>query len=188
MATIGLRYPIWAPYASGGSGAEIVYGPKVTGDHAIEANITWTRNSNQLYGDDIVVEYDNSVMGGEITFGFDNLSAALKASMLGETEIGATGVYEISDAVAPHGGFGYIKVVRNNGTTTYEAYWYHDVQFVLDGESAKTRGENIEWQTPTITGKIYGVDEDGTGVFKFRTVKSHETESAAQSYLNALTA
>ena len=186
MATIGLRYPIWSPCASGGSGVPIVYGTPVTGDHAIEASITWNRNANQLYGDDIVVEYDNSVMGGEITFGFDNLSAALKASMLGETEIGSTGVYEISDAAAPHGGFGYVKVVRNSGTTTYEAYWYHDVQFVLDGESAKTRGDNIEWQTPTITGKIFGVDEDGSGVFKFRTVKSHATYALATAYLDGL--
>lgn len=186
MATIGLRYPVWSPYVSGGAGAPIVYGTAVTGDHAIEASLTWNRNTNELYGDDMVVEYDNSILSGEITFGYDNLSAALKASMLGETQIGVTGVYEIADNVAPHGGFGYIKVIRNNGVNAYEAYWYHDVQFSLDGESAKTRGENIEWQTPTVTGKIYGKDLDGSGVFKFRTYKSHATESAAKAYLDSL--
>lgn len=186
MAVIGLRNPIWAPYVSGGNGAAIVYGTAVTGDHAIEANITWNRNGNQLYGDDRVVEQDNSVMSGEISFGYDHLSSALRASMLGETGSGSPLTYEISDAVAPHGGFGYVKVLRNNGTTTYEAYWYHDVQFSLDSESAKTRGENIEWQTPTVTGKIYGVDLDGSGVFKFRKYQVFATEALAVSYLTAL--
>ena len=188
MAVIGLRYPIWSPYVSGPAAGVITYGTAVTSDHAIEANVSWSRNENNLYGDDVIVEYDNSIMGGEITFVYDHLAPALRASMLGEVQIGTTGVYEISDAVAPHGGFGYIKTMRNGGTTTYDAYWYHDVQFVLDGESAKTRGENIEWQTPTITGKIYGVDEDGSGAFKFRTVKSHTTEALAKTYLDGLMA
>ena len=187
MATIGLRYPIWSPYASGGSGAPIVYGTAVTGDSAIEASIIWNRNKNELYADDMVKEYDNSILSGEITFGYDNLSSALKASMLGETETSVgSKIYEISDAAAPHGGFGYIKVVRSAGVNSYEAYWYHDVQFALDGESAKTRGENIEWQTPTVTGKIYGVDLDGSGKFKFRTVQAFTTYSAAKTYLDNL--
>lgn len=187
MATIGIRYPIWSPYASGGSGAPIVYGTAVTGDHAIEASIAWERNTNQLYGDDRVVEYDNSIVGGTITFQFDHLSAALRASMLGMTGDGGNPVtYEDSDAAAPHGGFGYIKVLRNGGTTTYEAYWIHDVQFTLGDETAKTRGANIEWQTPTVTGKIFGVDLDGSGVFKFRQMQIFATEALAAAYLDSL--
>lgn len=187
MAVIGLRYPIWSPYVSGPANGEITYGTAVTGDHAIEANITWNRNENNLYGDDAICEYDNSIVGGEISFTLDHLSAALRSSMLGETETsGGSGVYQISDAVPPHGGFGYIRTVRNNGTTTYDAYWYHDVQFSLGDDASTTRGENIEWQTQTITGRIIGVDLAGDGVLKYRVYKPGLTYAAAKSYLDGL--
>lgn len=187
MAVIGLRYPVWAPYASGGSGAAIVYGTPVVGDHAIEASISWERNTNVLYGDDMPVEQDNSIMSGTITFQFDHLSAALRASMLGMTETSAgSKIYEDSDAVAPHGGFGYIKVLRNGGTTSYEAYWIHDVQFTLGDESAKTRGSNIEWQTPTVNGKIFGASLDSTGTLKYRKFKACDTLADAKAYINGI--
>lgn len=186
MATIGLRYPIWSPYASGGSGAPIVYGTAVTGDHAIEATIEWNRNENQLYGDDAICEYDQSIVGGTITMQLDHLSSSLRSSMLGETGTGDPLTYEIADSVAPHGGFGYIRVLRNNATLGYEAYWYHDVQFVVSGETLTTRGENIEWQTPTVTGTIFPVDLDGTGVYKLRKYQVFATYAAAKAYLDGL--
>jgi phi13 family phage major tail protein len=186
MAVIGLRYPVWAPYASGGSGAAIVYGTPVVGDHAIEASISWERNTNVLYGDDMPVEQDNSIMSGTITFQFDHLSTALRASMLGMTGSGSPTTYEESDAVAPHGGFGYIKVLRNNGTQTYEAYWIHDVQFTMGDETAVTRGENIEWQTPTVEGKIFPAALDTSGVYKFRKMQVFATEALAKEYLNTI--
>lgn len=185
MAVIGLRYPIWAPYTSGGNGAAIVYGTPVEGTHAIEANLSWNRNENNLHGDDTIVEYDNSIQGGSISFTVDNLSAAMRASMLGMVETGTgTGIYEDSDAVAPHGGFGYIKVIRLDGATTYEAYWIHDVQFTLGDETAKTRGDSIEWQTPVLTGQINGVLLDETGVYKFRQMKPCDTYAAAMSFVD----
>ena len=186
MATVGIRYPIWSPYVSGGDGAVIVYGTAVTGDHAIEANISWTRNSTPLYGDDKAVEVDNSITGGKITLGLDHLSTDLRSSMLGMAGSGSPLTYEDSDATSPHGGFGYIKVLRNNAAVTFEAYWIHDVQFALGEEAAKTRGENIEWQTPTLEGTIFGKDLDGSGVFKFRKMQVFATEALAKAYLDAL--
>ena len=106
MAVIGIRYPIWSPYVSGGSGVAVVYGTAVTGDHAIEAKITWTRNATPLYGDDKVVEWDNSITGGKITMGLDHLSTALRLSMLGMEGAGSPVTYEDTDIVGPHGGFG----------------------------------------------------------------------------------
>ena len=61
MAVIGIRYPIWSPYVSGGEGAAIVYGEAVTTDEIIEANVSWTRNTNVLYASDRAVETDNSI-------------------------------------------------------------------------------------------------------------------------------
>ena len=188
MAVVGLRYPIWAPYVSGGSGAPIVYGAKVDSDKAIEANIKWKRNTAELYADDMVAERDNSIMSGEITFGFDHLSTDMRVSMLGMEGSGSPVTYEDSDAVGPHGGFGYIKVLRKSGVQSYEAYWIHDVQFTLGDESAKTREANIEWQTPSVKGDIYPAALDDSGKFKFRKFQVFSTEAAAKAYLQSLTA
>lgn len=186
MAVIGIRYPVWSPYVSGGNGAVIVYGTAVTTDSIIEANISWTRNSNPLYADDRAVEIDNSITGGKISLNLDHVSAALRLSMLGMTGSGSPVTYEDSDLAGPHGGFGYIKVVRKSGITTYEAYWIHDCQFVLGEESAVTRGENIDWQTPSLEGTIFGADLDGSGTFKFRKMQIFATEALAKAYLDSL--
>lgn len=187
MAVIGLRYPIWSPYGSGGSGTPIVYGTAVTGDHAVSAVLTWTRNNNPLFGDDAAVEIDNSATGGTITMGVDHLSDSLRASMLGEVETTpGSGIYEVTDAAAPYGGFGFIRVLRNNGTTTYEANWLHQVQFVQNEESANTRTQSIEWQTPSLVGTIFAVDLDGSGTLKLRQRKVFSTLASAKSWLNGL--
>lgn len=187
MAVIGLRYPIWSPRTSGGAGTPIVYGTPVTGDHAISAVLSWNRNNTPLYGDDVAVEIDNSATGGTITMGVDHLSDALRASMLGEVETTpGSGIYEVTDSAAPYGGFGYVRVLRNNGVTTYEANWLHQVQFVENEENANTRAESIEWQTPTLTGAIFAVDLDGSGTLKLRKRQIFSTLTAAKAYLDGL--
>ena len=186
MAVIGIRYPIWSPYVSGGEGEAIEYGAPVTSDEIIEANITWTRNANVLYASDRAVETDNSITGGKISLNLDDVSQTLSTSMLGVIGAGSPVTYEDADVAAPHGGFGYIRVKRKSGVTSYEAYWIHDCQFVLTEETSVTRGENIDWQTPKLEGTIFGVDLDGSGTFKFRKMQIFTTEALARAYLVSL--
>ncbi len=186
MAVIGIRYPIWSPYVSGGEGAAIVYGEAVTTDEIIEANVSWTRNTNVLYASDRAVETDNSITSGKITLNLDDVSPALATSMLGMIGAGSPVTYEDADVAGPHGGFGYIRVKRKKGVTSFEAYWIHDCQFVLTEETSVTRGENIEWQTPKLEGTIFGTDLDGSGIFKFRKMQVFATEALAKTYLDSL--
>ena len=58
--------------------------------------------------------------------------------------------------------------------------------FTLGDESAKTRGANIEWQTPAITGQINGVLLDETGVYKFRKMSPEEDYEDAVSFIDTI--
>ena len=103
--------------------------------------------------------------------------------MLGMIGAGSPVTYEDADVAGPHGGFGYIRVKRKKGVTSFEAYWIHDCQFVLTEETSVTRGENIEWQTPKLEGTIFGADLDGSGI-QVPQDASFATESAAKAYLD----
>lgn len=185
MAMIGLRYVVAAQIDAETPGAAITYkAGKVIGK-AISANLTWNRNNNPLYADDTIAEDDNGVTSGSIELNVDDLSDEARGYVLGEktVTVGQGTEYETSEEAAPYVGFGYIRVRRKNGATTYQACWYHKAQFGEGSENAQTKGENIEWQTPTITGRIMGVQNDESLAINFRRRANFDTEAAAQAWL-----
>lgn len=190
MAFIGMKYVVAAPISAETAGSAITYGTGMVIGKAIQGNLSWERNDNPLYADDAIAENDNSVLSGTIEIGLDDLSDAARKMLLGEVEVtvgtgnDATTEYETSDAAAPYVGVGYIRVRRKSGTTTYQAVWIHKVQFSEESEETQTKGESIEWQTPTINGKIMGVQNDSSLATNFRRRATFDTEAAAKSWLN----
>ena len=157
---------------------------------AIQGNLTWNRNDNPLYADDAIAENDNGATGGRIELGTDDLLDAVRAYLLGDEVVtvgsgtSETTEYETTDEPAPYVGFGYVRVRIKNGVTSYQAVWYHKAQFGETTENAQTKGENIEWQTPTITGRIMGVQNDASLAINFRRRANFDTEAAAKTWLN----
>lgn len=180
MAYVGLRHVVAAPWAGSGSASSgMVIGK------AIGANLTWNRNDNPLYADDAVAEDDNGITGGQLELNLDDLSDEAAVMLLGDmqgTETGSVQYYRTVDASAPYVAVGYIRVKRKNGVTSYEAHWLYKVQFGLNSEEASTRGESIEWQTPTLTGRVMA--ENAGGIYYFKDRVSFETETAAVAWLN----
>lgn len=190
MAFIGMRYPVASPISAIASGGAITYGDGFVVGKAISANITKNHNTNPLYADDTIAEMDNGITGMTIEFGVDDITDTVRADLLGLSVVNTTGEtptvdhYEETDASAPYVGFGYIRVRRKNGTTTYQGTWFHKVQFGEDSEAGQTKGESIEWQTPTLNGTIFGITNDTSGKIKYRDIKSFDTEAAAKNWLN----
>ena len=190
MAFIGMRHPVVAALSTHTAGSEPTYSAGKVVGHAIAGNLTITRNNNPLYADDTIVEDDNSITSMSLELGLDDLTEEVRTYMLGlvkkttGTGSAAVDTYYDTDAAAPYVGLGYIRVRRLAGATSYEACWYYKAMFSEESESSATKGESIEWQTPTITGHIMGVSIDGTGALTFRKKQSFGTESAAISWLN----
>ena len=189
MAMIGMRHVVVSQLDGHTDGSEPTYknSGKIAGG-AISGNLNITRNDNDLHYDDVVGETDNGITAMSLELGLDDLLEDVQAYMLG-TKTQGTGddiVYVETSAAAPYVGIGYIRVRRKNGVTKYQAVWYYKVQFGLTTENSQTKGQSIEWQTPTITGKCSGIHVDNSGEAAFRKKKVFDEESAAVTWLNNL--
>lgn len=182
MATIGMRYPVFAKVATEPANAALTYTGGMVMGHAISGNLTITRNDNPLYGDDVIVEDDNGVTAMSIEMGLDDIDDAVRVALLGD-KANETAYETVGEGADPVG-FGYIRVRRKAGVTKYQAVWYYKAVFSETSENSQTKAERIEWQTPTITGRIMGVYNDATGVAKFRIRQDFDTEALAKTFLN----
>lgn len=186
MAFVGLLYAVAAPIQTEADGQAITYGKGQVIGGMMTAEISYTRNSNPLYADDRVMEEDNSITGGTIKMGVDDVNDDARVMMLGDVKEGDAGeeVYHETGESAPYVGTGYIRVRRKDNKTNYIAYWVHKAIFGIGTESAKTKGQNIEWQTPTLEGSIMGVKNNAALQTRFRERRTFTKESEARAWIN----
>ncbi len=186
MAFVGLLYAVAAPIQTEADGQAITYGKGQVIGGMMTAEISYTRNSNPLYADDRVMEEDNSITGGTIKMGVDDVNDDARVMMLGDVKEGDAGeeVYHETGESAPYVGTGYIRVRRKDNKTSYIDYWVHKAIFGIGTESAKTKGQNIEWQTPTLEGSIMGVKNNAALQTRFRERRTFTKESEARAWLN----
>ena len=186
MAFVGLLYAVAAPIQTEADGQAITYGKGQVIGGMMTAEISYTRNSNPLYADDRVMEEDNSITGGTIKMGVDDVNDDARVMMLGDVKEGDAGeeVYHETGESAPYVGTVYIRVRRKDNKTNYIAYWVHKAIFGIGTESAKTKGQSIEWQTPTLEGSIMGVKNNAALQTRFRERRTFTKESEARAWLN----
>jgi len=190
MAMIGMRHVVAAAFPDNfteGSAPTYSSGFDVGG--AISANLTKTRNTNgALYYDDALGENDQGLISLGLELGVDDLTEAVldKMGILKAVSTGSplvTTYYETS-ANPTALGIGYMRVRQKHNVVTYQAIWIYKMQFVMDSESAQTKGETIQWQTPTVNGTGFGLKIDSSDDLSFREIRTFETESDAAGYLD----
>lgn len=192
MAFVGLMYSLFAPIESEPQYAPVVYkkDAAVVVGKMIGADVTFTRNNQSLYGDDAECESDNSITGGTISINVDDVLEDAECVILGtikEAEEGSTvPVYdEVGDA-SPYGGFGYVRVRRKKGKTSYQANWLHKVQLGVANENSATKAGSVTYQTPTLTGPIMAVQNKADKKNHFRVKAVFETAAEAINWINKL--
>lgn len=188
MAGIGLKHFVVAKIATETPGQAITYQNGMVVGKAMVANLTLNRNNNPLYGDDAIAENDNGVTGGTIQIGVTALGNTVRAYMLGDKEVtvGNEVEYAVTDAPAPYVGFGFMRTLIENGVKKYETVWMHKAQFGENTINATTKGQQIEWQTPTLDGILMGAQIDASGETHFYHYANHfSTEAAAAAWLDA---
>lgn len=191
MAAIGLKHFVVAKVASETPGAALTYETGMVVGKAMQANLTLNRSDNPLFGDDVIAENDNSVTGGTIQIGVTALGNAVRAYMLGDEEVsvgtGTSAVkeYEVTDEPAPYVGFGFLRTLIEDGARKYEAVWMYKAQFGENTINATTKGQQVEWQTPTLDGILMGVQNDADGKTHFYRYANHfATEAEAAAWLD----
>lgn len=185
MAIIGLRHPVAAPITAENTGAEPTYGTGFVIGHGIQADVTYNTRDNPLYGDDVTIENDKGITDADVNLEVDDLEDAVRQGLLGE-EGNTSQEYMLKDKNPPYVGFGYLRVKMKNNVKKYEAFWLYKAQFSIASDSATTKRQNIEWGTPTLNGKGFAIDVDGTGEPAVRKRKVFETEATGIAWLDAL--
>ena len=168
MAKIGLKYPVYK-----GETTQGVIGKAIQADISIEVNDV------KLYADDAIAESDKSFSGGTLTLGIDDLSDEVYATLLGHEVNPVTG--EITAAGGddgPYVGIGFYGAKKVGGVRKYRAIWLPKVQFAEPNDENATKGENVEFRTPSLEGTIM-VDDNGD----WKKENTFDTEDEAKAYL-----
>lgn len=186
-ANVGMVYPVMAPVNTYTPGTSITYSAGSIVGEARSATVNWDVDDSEFYGDDVVLDTANGTLGYTIEFEPTGLTDAIRNKLLGETK--SSSEYSITNAASPMVGFGYIRVMREplsgTVTTVFEAWWYYRVQFGMTSEETRTKEKNLEWRTPTLSGKGTGVQLSAAETLTFAVHQTFTTLAAARSWLNS---
>ena len=175
MAYVGFRKPIIgkmtkdtpeysAPYALG---------------KAIGLQITPSYAEGSLNADDIQAEYDKEFNYAEVTLNTSTIPIQAHNDMFGH-EVGEdekTVTFNTNDQ-ASYVGMGWVSVEKVDGVRSFIGNFLHKVKFSEPSEDYTTKGDSIEYKTPSITGRAMAI-EDG----KWKDTKICATEAEANEWV-----
>ena len=134
-------------------------------------SVTATPNSGQvdLYGDDEIAESVTTPTQETIALNTTTIPLAAVAVMFGVT---ATDTSEASESLTaknvkygseqtPFVGFGFIDVELVDNVETYVVNFYPRAKFQRPAGTYNTRGQTVQFGTPTVNGVAYYDDEYG---------------------------
>lgn len=191
MAIKGLSIPVVGKYSN--SDGTVTYSSPTVANKAVNYSISWTvGDNNPLYADNQIAENDKGTFqSGELTLTTADLPQELSMLLLG-TKIVTEQMGEESITVqifddsqsAPYLGFGIIEMHQENDVNSFRAIFLNKVFFNIPENAADTKGETIEWQTPSITATIQRSDHvDDKVSHPWMQDAWFETESAAIKWL-----
>ena len=188
MAQVTLKNLVIAPLNTETAGSAPTYtsGRKV--GHLMKANISWNRGDVKLFGDDKLVDKDNSITSGTLSIDSTYLDRTDRNTLLDLTNYNTAGTgetqeYCLGDEASPYVGAGYVWKDNLITSKPYIAYWYWKVQFSLN-EDMETKGESTQYNVPTIEGEVFAVQPKSDLKNKFRLEADFATEADAIAWLN----
>lgn len=183
MANIGLTNIWYSPLTEAADGTALYAGAKQLGK-AVSCSTSITNNEAKLYGDDALAESDTSFAGGTITLGITDDDDTVFAELLGHTLENGELICAANDA-APYVGLGRIVTKMVNGAYKYKVEFLYKVKFSEPSRDENTKGESIEFATPSVEGIIATLDDANN---TWKKSKTFDTKSDALTYLKNLLA
>ena len=121
----------------------------------IKTDVTPKSTEAKLYGDDGIAEDVREATGADVVLNTTTIPSAAYPTLFGTTiSEDSTENYSTNDN-GSFVGYGYVTGEIVNNKTTYKATWLPKVKFELPPESVETKGENITFTTPSISGAAY---------------------------------
>lgn len=168
---IGLEQFHCAELLTDEAGSTATYGDIIHIPELISINIQPQNQDASLYADNQSVETVNYVREVQLTIELAQLPLEYRAFLLGHKM--QDGVMVISkDDVAPYVGISFVTN-KSNGSKRYVRF--AKVKFSEPDDNPRTKGENIEFNTPSISAKAIYRNSDGI-CYRFADEESGYTD------------
>lgn len=188
MATIGLSKPFFAIYSENGGVVSYANGGVLGKYTALQLQLE-NASENILYADNGPAESDSGFAGGTFSVTTDDLRPEISKVIFGLSEelisaqdvttTGAKWQVNDDDQAIPYLGVGGVLTKKVDGEVKYVAFVLEKVQFQNNGMDVTTQGETIEWQTPTLEGKLFRSDNAKHSWRRVSTLLDSEADAAA---------
>lgn len=178
MASIGLKSFKYAKLNEDGT----TYGEVKTLAGAIECKVSIELAEATLYADDTVKEQVSVFKSGTITAGIDDDDDKVFAELLGQKLDDESGLVTSNSSDTPiYVGFGHIVSKMVGRKRKYKVEWFPKVKFKPFMTDAKTKGDSLEFTTPSVEATVF---EDSEGNWEKHNI--FDTEDKAIAGLTAL--
>lgn len=149
---------------------------------AIAMNITANYNEGKLYANNKLAEYDIEFKDGSMTLGTDRLPIEAMPICFGHevSDDKKEVIYKAQDS-ANFVGVGFIVQEKIDGVRKNVATIVYKTKFKEPANDYTTKGENIEFKTPSVEGTIASIS-DG----KWKITKVFDTEEEADKWLRTI--
>lgn len=177
MAYVGFRKVKMAPWKNDNS-----YGEAFQFGKGIGLQVSPNYAEGSLYADDQQSEYDKEFRYADVTLNTNTIPKTARETMFGHTETEEKGTQYKSGDESTYVGMGWISVEKVDGVRTFTGNFMHKVKFSEPSEDYTTKGENIEYKTPSISGRAIAQSDE-----VWKSVKGgFDTEAEAQAYIDGL--
>ena len=179
MAKIGLNN-LWYSHLTEAQDGTPTYDGATSLGKAVTANASISNNSASLYADDSLAESDTSFQSGTLSLTVDDDNETVFADLLGHTVSDGLVERNVND-VAPYVSVARIIVKLVNNVKLYKVEVLYKVKFSEPSQEDNTKGESVEFSTPTIEGQISALANG-----KWSEAKTFSTKADALSFIQTL--
>lgn len=152
--------------------------PIALGD-AMNVNLDLRFAEGRLYAESVLAEYVREPTGGTISVGTKYIKKEAEVLLFGCTaETDKDEVTYSGKDNANYVGFGAYAPDKIDGVTKFTAFFVHKTMFGPPGYSLQTKGENIQFSTPTTSGEFLP-DDSADKKMLSRATLATETEAIA---------
>lgn len=176
MATIGLDKLYYAKITEDASGNE-TYAKPTQLAKAMSAELSVELAEATLYADDGAAEVIKEFQSGTLSLGIDDIGTTAASDLTGAVIDENHVLISTSEDGGTPVAVGF-RAKKSNGK--YRYFWLYKVKFGIPATNLTTKGESIEFSTPTIEGTVLRRNKtDALGNHPWKA-EVNEDETAAQ--------
>ncbi len=161
MAYYGLSNPYMAPL----NATNETYSNGFRCGKAISTSVTPNMSTASLFADNSEAERVDEFVNATVAVGTDRLPAVAASALFGHTVSNGEETDKDGDANA-YVGYGFYISKMEDGKKSYKAALLTKVKFVEGEESYQTKGDQITFQTPNLSGSATALSN---GVWRYKS-------------------